>query len=198
MDSVLRRYVSRIREICSEPLSLPARVERIRAAAGEMVAAGVELTPEQRYFPAECYGRNLLWRDPDHGFVVIAMVWPPGTIGAPHDHMTWGVVAVLEGKLSIVNYRRDDDGSTPGKARLTEQRRFDGSPGAIGYVLPPHEDIHEISNPGSELAISIHTYGPIHTYGRDIRRCRCFDRASGDVKFVDLAYHFEGREEVAT
>ncbi len=185
MDAALKNYISAVREVCSQRLSLPARVQRIRAAAGKLLEAGIRLTPEERYFPANGYGRNLLWRDPDHGFVVIAMVWPPHTVGAPHDHMTWGVVAVAEGALDIVNYQRDDDGSEPGHAVLHETQRFTGDAGAVGYVLPPHEDIHEISNSTDKTAISV------HTYGRDIRRCRSFDKRTGDVKFVDLAYHHE-------
>lgn len=185
MDAALSRYISSVRDICGQHLSLPTRVDRIREAAGRLVSDGIRLSEQERYFPPTGYGRNLLWRDPDHGFVVIAMVWPANTIGSPHDHMTWGVVAVAEGELDIVNYRRDDDGSVSGKAVLHERERFTGKTGGIGYVLPPHEDIHEISNRGTRQAISI------HTYGRDIRRCHAFDLKTGDVKFVDLAYHNE-------
>ncbi len=186
MNPALANYVEAVRGICSEPISDSAKVRRIRKAAGDLVAAPLELTEELLEVPTgEGYGRNLIHRDPDHGFVVIAMVWPPSTGGQPHDHGTWGVVAVAEGTVRIENYYRDDDGSDPAHASLVAACTIDGTPGDTGYVLPPHEDVHAISNPSADrMAISI------HTYGCDIRDCRMFDR-QGNVTPVHLSYHNE-------
>lgn len=185
MEPLLRSYVDFVRDACARPLSDPARIRRIRQAAARLVRSGFRLSPEDREVPAgAAYGRNLLYRDPDHGFVVIAMVWPPGVRGEPHDHGTWGVVAVLEGAVRIENFSREDDGSDPRRADLLEVCSLDGAPGDTGYVLPPHEDIHAVSN-----ALADRTSISIHTYGRDIRDCNLFDRETGEVKPVTLEYH---------
>lgn len=186
MDAALTRYIKSVRAICDEGWSMSAKVRRIREAAARLVEKPLKLSKEHRFVPKEGYGRNLIYRDPKHGFVVIAMVWPPGSGGCPHDHKTWGVVAVAEGPVRIVNYEREDDGKDRVRARLRESARIEGKPGAVGYVLPPHEDIHAISNPsGAELSISI------HTYGRDIRRCKMYQLDGGDVANATLSYHNE-------
>lgn len=189
MEATLARYVDAVRDICSSGYSLPAKVERIQSAA-RRYCSQLPLTDEQKHMPDGGYGRNLLYRDPDHGFVVISMVWPPGAGGTPHDHQTWGVVAVAEGTVRIENFQREDDGSSATVANLKRTSCLDATPGQVGHVLPPYEDIHAISNPSQARAISI------HTYGRDIRRCRLFDRDSGAVEFVDLGYH-TGEPDVA-
>ncbi len=187
MHPTISRYVERVRSICEEPLSDAGRLRRIRAAAADLVKEPLPLDEDLRRIPeGEGYGRNLIYRDPDHGFVVIAMVWPPNTGGDPHDHQTWGVVAVAEGTVRIENFVRLDDGHAPEHADLEEACTIEGTPGAVGYVLPPHEDIHAISNPSPDaMAISI------HTYGRDIVDCNLFRRDSGAVEPIHLGYHNE-------
>ncbi len=186
LDPAIDTYISEVQAICSGGYSLPSKVRRIQEAARRHIAKPLDLSEELRYIPPTGYGRNLIHRDPEHGFVLIAMVWPPNTIGSPHDHQTWGVVAVSEGSIRICNFERDDDGSNTEQGNLVEKIRIDGKPGDVGYVLPPHEDIHSISNHSSAPAVSL------HTYGRDIKRCRVFDKVTGKIQWVDLAYHQEG------
>jgi predicted metal-dependent enzyme (double-stranded beta helix superfamily) len=183
MEPAISEYVAAVRSICSGNYTLPAKVRRIEEAAARTIARPLDLTPEMRFVPEGGYGRNLMYRDPDHGFVIIAMVWPAFTMGCPHDHMTWGVVAVSEGSIRVQNFQREDAGGDDAAASLVETSRLEGRPGDVGRVLPPHDDIHAISNPSAEPALSI------HTYGRDIKRCRLFDPATGRVEWIDLSYH---------
>lgn len=184
-DPGLHRYIEEVRTICSGGFSMSGKIRRIEAAARELIAKPLSLGERARYIPETGYGRNLMYRDPDHGFVVIAFAWPANTIGKAHDHQTWGVVAVSEGELRICTFDRDDNGADVERANLVEISRLDGKSGAVGHVIPPHEDIHSISNLSAAPALSI------HTYGRDIKRCRIFDTASGKIDWVDLAYHHE-------
>lgn len=189
MDPALRTYIDSVREICSQRWSLSAKVDRIEEKARALIAKPLQLEGELRYIPPVGYGRNLIHRDPDHGFVVIAMVWPPnaqGCAGSPHDHGTWGVVAVSEGTVKLTTWQREDDGSDKTKAMLRQTSCVDGKPGDISHVLPPHEDIHSVWNASTDRpALSI------HTYGRDMKRCRVFDERSGSIAFADLSYHNE-------
>ena len=147
-----------------------------------------KLGPEHRTVPKSTdaswppYGRNLFHRDPT-GFVVIAMVWPPGVGGGPHDHGTWGVVGVLEGNVRVTDFERQDDGSDPDRADLLELDSGIAGPGAVADVLPPHRDFHAVGNASEdEWALTL------HTYGRDICRCRSVDLETGLVRVVETHY----------
>jgi hypothetical protein len=99
------QYIERVRAVTMQPLSDAAKLRRVRELAKELVSQPVRIATEDRRFPAGGYGRNLLYKDPDSGFVVIAMVWPAGQGGPPHDHGCWGVVAVAEGEVLCARAR---------------------------------------------------------------------------------------------
>lgn len=183
----LRRYVARVRSIVERPLSMAAQVRLIEEAAARLLEDGFELDPDDRLTPAEGYGRNLLYRDGDHGFVVVAMVWPPGTGGLPHDHGIWGVVAVTEGELEITDFEREDDGSDVERAKLVPRANVRAIPGTVTHVLPPHDDHHALRNPSEDT-----TAVSVHTYGRDLRECRVFDLDTQRSEVVELEYTNRG------
>jgi len=183
LDPRIAAYVECVRGIVREPLSDVVRLRRVREAALEMAARPVSLAPEDRRVRADAYGRNLLYRDAQTGFVVIAMVWPPRMGSAPHDHGTWGVVAVVEGAVEVTNFEREDDGSQPGFAVLRPVCTLHAERGAVATVLPPHEDFHGVYNASDSLtAISIHTYGrePV-----DFHRVKI---ATGEITLGRLEY----------
>lgn len=104
------------------------------------------------------YARRELYRSPEHGYQVLAITWGPGQGSPVHDHAdTWGVEAVLRGRLEVVDY------GIAGRSRalMTLHPRdhhalVDGS--VIG-LLPPH-DLHSCRNAGNrETAVSLHVYG---------------------------------------
>lgn len=175
-------YAEQVRNWLREgPVTL-RRIETLRGIAARLVLEPLELTAAQRAIPPTGYGRHLLHRDDEAGFVVIAMVWPPGIEGLPHDHGTFGVVAVLEGDVEVTDY--DVDVIDPGgeRVRLRERSRVRGGPGATAFVLPPH-DVHRVRNASPDrMAISI------HTYGRDLPRCRVIDPTSGQVTWIEPQY----------
>ncbi len=184
LDPRLCRYIDAVRRIAGEPLSDAGKLRRVRRAAEELASAPVTLAAEDRRVPAVGYGRNLLHRDPEHGFVVIAMVWPVGTGGMPHDHGTWGVVAVTEGLVEVTNYVREDDGSDPEQAVLVPLATIHAKPGAVAYVLPPHEDFHRVRN-ACDHGVAV----TIHTYGREPVDYHTVESASGRVTLGRLEYH---------
>lgn len=170
MDPRLTRYIDAVRKAAAAPLSAAGKLYAVQQAAAELVAAPGAWDPRLRTTPAVGYGRNLVWRDPDTRFVVIAMAWPPGIMGAPHDHGTWGVVAVLDGHVQITDYERDDDGSSADQALLREVGTVVAGPGQVATVLPPHRDFHRVGNASrSTPALSL------HTYGSDVQHCHVLD-----------------------
>ena len=148
----------------------------------ELMENTPELDAESMALPDEGYGRYLHHVCDDDGAVVVVMVWPPGYEGSIHDHRTWGVLGVHTGRLHITNYARQDDGRVDGQARLETTSTVTLEEGDCGSVLPPHQDIHRISNPTDEVAISI------HTYGRNADRCTIFDADAGTTSMRDLSF----------
>ena len=179
LDPGIRQFVERVRAIARKPLSEVATLREVKEAAHLLAQSPPHLTPAQRRVPARGYGRNLLHRDVETGFVVIAMVWPPGTGGVPHDHGTWGVVTVVEGEVEVTNFERQDDGSDASRIALRPLCTVHGKPGAIATVLPPHEDFHSVRNPSATTtAVSIHTYGrePADFWAVELATGRCEKR----------------------
>lgn len=186
MNDRLAHYIDRVRAICAQPLSPRATLSRVGAAAEDLVAEPLPLAAADRFAPPNACGRNLLYRDEEHGFVVIAMVWPPGSGGLPHDHGTWGVVAVSEGAVDITSYEREDNGCDPQHARLTPLGGLRAQPGTVGTVLPPHDEFHQVRNEGADVAVTI------HTYGMEIESCHAFDLERGSCEPLHPAYTNEG------
>ena len=125
----------------------------------------------------------LFYEDPDHGFVLNALIKAPGANSSVHDHgRSWTLYGVLEGAERVTRYVRDDVGAPTGPgadpARLSETGTHDVVPGYIDFV-PPWE-IHQECN------------GPARTVGFIVRSQRSgtfvqnrFDRAAGSVVQYD-------------
>jgi predicted metal-dependent enzyme (double-stranded beta helix superfamily) len=87
------------------------------------------------------------------------MVWRTGVITPIHDHQTWGVIGVLQGREEETRYDRLDDGSIAGHATIRKAATLSYGPGEVSICCLPNYDIHSVKNVGGEVAISIHTYG---------------------------------------
>src|SRR5215210_5221457 len=97
----------------------------------------------------------------DDSFSLQVFVWPPGTQTKIHDHSSWGAYCCAVGSVLEERYERLDDGSRPDHAHLKKiwqllWSREDG----VSSVLPDDGGIHRVGNPGNEVAISVHLYGP--------------------------------------
>ncbi|QDU66177.1 cysteine dioxygenase family protein [Engelhardtia mirabilis] len=182
MDPELTRYFDRIAEIGAAHRSPRSTVRAVEEAMRELLARGFVLDQRVRAPDGARHGRHLLYEDPGSGIVVIVMAWPPGGDSLPHDHGTWGTVAVVEGALQVTTYDRLDDGCDPDRAELAPTCSLRAEQGAVTSVLPPHDEYHRIENPTDALTLSL------HTYGRDIESCHTFDPESSVVVEVRPSY----------
>jgi predicted metal-dependent enzyme (double-stranded beta helix superfamily) len=57
------------------------------------------LGPEHRQSDPAHYRRNAIYLCPDDTLSLYALVWLPGQWTPVHDHGSWGVVGVVEGKV---------------------------------------------------------------------------------------------------
>ena len=122
--------------------------------------------------------------------MVVAILWAPNSRSPVHDHNTWGVIGVYDNYVRITNFERLDDGSKTDFARLEEKEALIAPRGAVGYVLPPYQEIHRMENPTGKPTVGI------HTYGRAVEECTVFDTETGGTRTIDLSFDHDLRTEM--
>jgi len=106
--------------------------------------------PEAFAAPApESYRQYLLHCDPLERFSVVSFVWMPGHRTPIHDHTVWGLVGVMRGEELCEEY----------SATIQKTGSHRSKPGDVDRVSPRIGDIHVVSNPGDDVAVSVHVYG---------------------------------------
>jgi predicted metal-dependent enzyme (double-stranded beta helix superfamily) len=99
----------------------------------------------------------LLYVDPDHLFVINAVVRVPGRTGSVHDHAdAWVLYGLLDGSESLERFERIDDGSRPGYAEVKLASVTTGTQGKVDLV-PPKAIHAEQGGPARSVAIILRT-----------------------------------------
>jgi predicted metal-dependent enzyme (double-stranded beta helix superfamily) len=101
----------------------------------------------------------LLYLNTKPMFSIRMFIYEPGIYTPIHDHNSWGVIGAALGKIGVIKYVREDDGSKPGYARLrkTEYLFLEGS--QTDLALPLNQGIHQTGNADSQTSIMISVYG---------------------------------------
>ena len=86
-------------------------------------------------------------------------LWGPGEYTVPHDHNSWGIIGTVTTGFEVINYRREDDGSQEGYARLAQKEVMQLQPGQTASTLPLNEGIHKTGNPTESTLITLSIYG---------------------------------------
>jgi predicted metal-dependent enzyme (double-stranded beta helix superfamily) len=102
-------------------------------------------------------------------------VWLPGHRTPIHDHTVWGLVGVMRGVELCEEF-------SPAVKMINSHQ---SKPGEVDRVSPAIGDVHVVSNPGTQTAVSIHVYGA--NIGA-VRR-HVYDPASGAPKEFISGYH---------
>ena len=92
-------------------------------------------------------------------FSVRLYIYEPGQYTPIHDHNSWGVYGCVHNRIEVVRYRREDDESKPGYARLKEIERPVLQPGNTASVLPLNDGIHTAGNPDGQTSVMLSVYG---------------------------------------
>jgi predicted metal-dependent enzyme (double-stranded beta helix superfamily) len=120
----------------------------------------------------------LLYKHPADKFSITATVFDVGYHTTVHNHGTWGLIGVYHGTEREERYKRIDDGSRPGYARLRPAGEALNTPGAVTHLIAPEEDIHRIFNLSPHPSLSIHVYGA----DLDGRPRQQFDLDTGEIR----------------
>ncbi len=136
---------------------------RVAAALRGRLPGPDLLSPGQLAGDPGGYQTHLVHAEPDGSFSVVVMVWLPGQRTPVHDHLTWCVTAVLQGtEYEEVFAHRGD--------HLEVVARNASPAGTVSGFAPPG-DIHQVTNVGEAVAVSMHVYGTdITRVGSSVRR----------------------------
>ena len=84
---------------------------------------------------------TILAEGPD-GAVLMLARFPSEAPTPVHNHNSWGIACVAEGRDRYVAWRRLDDGSDPGRARLEIAEEREMGPGDVVWFGAPPQDVH--------------------------------------------------------
>lgn len=157
-DYDVQSYVEDIRKIAAAETDPMKVAEQVKPFAKRLAAAPGWMKDEYRGVnEKQGFGVHLLHEEENHDLAVFVLTWMPDRGTLPHNHMTWAVVAGIEGEEHETEWRRTDDGSKAGFAKLDNVGEHTLKPGQVSACKP--EDIHSVWNTGTEISISLHTYG---------------------------------------
>ena len=119
--------------------------EGVRQALAEFLAQWGG--PPDWIGPLKAGDFSVIYRDPE--LTIMNIIWPPGIITEPHNHNSWAVIGIYQGREDNLLWQRDGDGIKPVGAL----------PLAAGAThAMRHADIHTAFNPGKSLTGAIHIY----------------------------------------
>lgn len=154
----LAQYVADIKAIAAAESDGSKVAEQIRPLAKRMAAC--DEVRDEKYLVCDekqGFGVHLLHEEDNHELGVFVLSWLPNRGTLPHNHLTWAVVAVIDGEEHEVQWNRQDDGSKPGYAKLEKGAAETMRVGDVSVCKP--SDIHSVWNNGTEISVSLHTYG---------------------------------------
>jgi predicted metal-dependent enzyme (double-stranded beta helix superfamily) len=154
----LEQFVKDLRAITKESGDSGEILTRVRPLARELALSKSWVVPKHYTCdPKQGFGAHLLHEEPDHTLAVFAVAWLPGGGAPPHNHLTWSVVVGVDGSEKNVFWKRLDDGSRPGHARLEKQAERMFGPGDVLTLGP--DGIHSVVNETDRVTLSLHIYG---------------------------------------
>ena len=86
-------------------------------------------------------------------------IYETGQYTPVHDHNSWGVYGCVSEKIEVIRYRRLDDETRQGYARLEETERIILQPGDTSVVQPLNDGIHQAGNPAAATCVMLCVYG---------------------------------------
>ncbi len=101
----------------------------------------------------------ILFTNPSRLFSVRFAVYESGEYTIIHDHSSWGVFGTVFGPLEVIQYKRLDDGSVEGHAKLAETQRHILHPTETDFTFPLDKGIHSIGNPTHQIILTSSIYG---------------------------------------
>ena len=154
----IAEFVRELREIAAETGDASEITRRVRPLVRALAVAPSWLAPAHAVpNEGQGFGIHVLHEEPDHSLLVFVAAWAPHRGVAPHNHGTWAVVGGVRGHERNTVWKRLDDRSRPGHARLESVGETVVGPGDVLMMLP--DSIHSVANDTDDVTVSLHVYG---------------------------------------
>jgi predicted metal-dependent enzyme (double-stranded beta helix superfamily) len=147
--------------------------DAIAARLKQLLRDGLELTPDQRRPDPDRYVMYPLFVAADGSLCIAAAVWDVGQSTPIHDHGTWGVIGILEGREHEDRYETASEGRP---VRLGERVLNAGE--VVVWCTHDH-DVHAVACASDIPCVGIHVYGA--NIG-ELQR-RSYDPITGSVRW---------------
>jgi predicted metal-dependent enzyme (double-stranded beta helix superfamily) len=151
--AAFEKFIEGLRAAWAELPATESRMKNGQKLLEELVR-DPSLRQASKSWPSTEGRTNLLfYQDPDYGFAINGVVRVPGRKGSIHDHAhSWTAYGLLDGTESLERYRRIDDGTKEGYAKLELESVTEGKPGKVDLV-PPFDPHAEQGGPTRSVAI---------------------------------------------
>jgi len=150
---VFEKFIQGLRAAWKDLPDTEARMKKGQALLEELVKDSTLREASKSWPSTEGRKNLLLYEDPDYGFAINGVVRVPGRKGSIHDHAhSWTAYGLLDGTESLERYRRLDDGSKEGYAKLELESVTQGNPGKVDLV-PPFDAHAEQGGPTRSVAV---------------------------------------------
>jgi predicted metal-dependent enzyme (double-stranded beta helix superfamily) len=134
---VLDKFISDLQAIWAAESENGRRMERAKLVLEKFVMEPSLKAHSANWPSTEGHKNLLLYVDPEHHFVINAVVRMPGRTGSVHDHAdAWVLYGMLDGTESLERYDRLDDGSRAGYAEIKLASVTTGSQGKVDLGGP--------------------------------------------------------------
>ena len=169
-SDALQKFIARVR-----PIWGPLTSELVAECRGHLEAL-VTASPCEPWLAdlRKAQPRNQeLYRDPDHGFILLAHTEPAGLFRPPHDHgRGWVIYAMQRGEIEMRSYGRVED--PDGQVRLVRRDSSVIGAGQVQAYLPG--DIHDTLCLSETALLFRFTDRDLKVEDRDRRLTRYVDR----------------------
>jgi predicted metal-dependent enzyme (double-stranded beta helix superfamily) len=147
------KFIQGLRAAWAELPDVEARMKKGQRLLEELIN-DQSLREASKTWPSTEGRKTLLfYEDPDYGFAINGVVRVPGHKGSIHDHAhSWTAYGLLDGTESLERYRRVDDLSKEGYAKLELESVTEGKPGKVDLV-PPFDAHAEQGGPTRSVAV---------------------------------------------
>ena len=150
---VFEKFIQELRAAWAELPDTEAGMKRGQTLL-ESLVKDPGMREASKSWPSTEGRKNLLfYEDADYGFAINGVVRVPGRKGSIHDHAhAWTAYGILDGTESLERFRRIDDGSKQGYAKLELESVTEGQPGKVDLV-PPFDVHAEQGGPTRSVAV---------------------------------------------
>ena len=177
IDGELERLAAQLDEECSPVEQLSLALPTFSLLMREASLLGLF----KLQAGADGYTRSPLYVHPSERFSLYGIAWAPGQWTPVHDHGTWGLVGVIQGKIHELNYHRDTAGEAPGTIDLRPCGLTVLSPGAVNSFLDEPDHIHKTGVPAEGAPA-----WSLHLYGRHMSHYFAYDLDSGTRALLEV------------